>query len=67
MMSSKHYGKALERASEVLGNEERAAEWLEKNNGALGCAPNALLDDEAGLDRVLLHLHQIEISPIPYD
>ena len=56
------YKTALERATEVLGDKERAVEWLEKMSGAFDKSPKEILSDQDGLDRVLRHLHSIELA-----
>jgi uncharacterized protein (DUF2384 family) len=56
------YNTALERATEVLGDKERAVEWLEKMSNAFDKSPKEILSDQDGLDRVLRHLHSIELA-----
>ena len=56
------YKTALERATEVLGDKERAVEWLEKMSAAFEKSPKEILSDQDGLDRVLRHLHSIELA-----
>ncbi len=46
----------MERATEILGSEERAKDWVEKVSGTLGASPLELSESEEGTDRVLLHL-----------
>jgi len=57
-----HYETALERATEVLGDEEKAIEWLEKMSGTFSKSPKEILADQDGLDRVLRHLHSVELA-----
>jgi uncharacterized protein (DUF2384 family) len=53
---------ALDRAIEVFGSKERAELWLEKMSAELGTSPKALLDSKAGYERVLRHLHSVDIA-----
>jgi uncharacterized protein (DUF2384 family) len=57
-----NYDIALDRATDVLGDKERAEEWLEKMSGTLGNNPKQLLSDQDGLNRVLRHLKSIELA-----
>jgi len=57
-----YYATALERATEVLGTEEKAEEWLNKMSATLGCSPKALLNDADGLNRVLSHIRGVELA-----
>ena len=57
-----NYDIALDRATEVLGNQERAEEWLEKMSTTLGNSPRGILSDRAGLEQVLRHLHSVELA-----
>lgn len=50
----------IDRAIEVLGNEDKAKDWVEKMSSTLGDKPMNLLDTDEGLARVLLHLSGIE-------
>jgi putative toxin-antitoxin system antitoxin component (TIGR02293 family) len=50
-------------ANEVLGSEEKAAEWLKRPNRPLGNeTPLDLLDTDAGSQQVERELRQIEYS-----
>lgn len=49
----------LNRATEVLGSESAAAEWVEKRSATLGAKPRELAETPEGRDRVLLHLNGI--------
>jgi hypothetical protein len=49
----------LARATEVLGSETAAAEWIEKRSATLGATPRELAQTPEGRDRVLLHLNGI--------
>ncbi|MBC8268615.1 MAG: DUF2384 domain-containing protein [Rhodospirillaceae bacterium] len=60
-----YYESALNRAIEVLGDKERAVDWLEKMSDAFGKSPREILSDQDGLDRVLRHLHSIELALNP--
>jgi uncharacterized protein (DUF2384 family) len=53
---------ALNRAIDVLGDENRAKDWLEKMSSTLGSSPKELLSDQDGLNRVLRHLRSIELA-----
>jgi uncharacterized protein (DUF2384 family) len=55
----------LDRATDVLGDKERAVDWLEKMSEAFGKSPKEILSDQDGLDRVLRHLHSIELALNP--
>ena len=50
----------IDRATEVLGSEDKAKDWVEKMSNTLGDKPMNLLDTSEGLARVLLHLGGIE-------
>ena len=43
-------------ASDVIGNEAAAREWLDKRSGTLGASPRELAETDEGTRRVLLHL-----------
>ena len=60
-----YYETALDRATEVLGDNERAVDWLEKMSDAFGKSPKEILSDQDGLDRVFRHLHSIELALNP--
>ena len=60
-----YYKTALDRATDVLGDKERAVDWLEKMSDAFGKSPEEILSDQDGLDRVLRHLHSIELALNP--
>jgi uncharacterized protein (DUF2384 family) len=47
------------RAIEVLGSEEAADAWIEKQSATLGASPREVLATGAGRNRVLLHLNGI--------
>ncbi len=57
-----YYDDALDRATEVLGTKERAEEWLDKMSDSLGSSPRKLLDSKEGFDRVLRHIHSVELA-----
>ena len=57
-----YYETALDRATDVLGDEERAVDWLEKMSGTFGKSPKEILSDQDGLDRVLRHLRSVELA-----
>jgi len=52
----------LNRAIEVLGDEERAVEWMGKMSGTFGKSPKETLSDEDGFARVLSHLRGVELA-----
>ena len=51
--------KVIERATEVLGSEEKALEWIEHMSGTLGDKPAVLVETDEDTDRVLFHLADI--------
>ena len=53
---------ALDRAIEVFGTPERAEIWLEKMSAEFGASPKSLLDSKEGYERVLRHLHSVDIA-----
>ena len=53
---------ALDRAIEVFGTPERAELWLEKMCAEFGASPKELLDTKEGYERVLRHLHSVDIA-----
>ena len=57
-----YYSEALNRAIEVFGTRQRAEDWLEKMSAELGSAPKQLLDKKEGYDRVLRHLHSVDLA-----
>lgn len=57
-----YYSDALNRAIEVFGTEERAEDWLEKMSAELGSAPKQLLDTKDGFDRVMRHIHSVDLA-----
>lgn len=57
-----YYDVALIRATEVLGTKERAEEWLSKMSGTLGASPKELLETQDGFERVLRHIHSVELA-----
>jgi len=57
-----YYSDALDRAIEVFGTKERADEWLEKMSAELGSAPKKILTTKEGYDRVLRHLHSVDLA-----
>ena len=48
-----------EKATEVLGDAEKAVDWIEKFSSTLGAAPRDLVDSAENTARVLLHLGTI--------
>ena len=59
---SSYYSDALSRTVEVFGSEERAKDWLEKMSTELGSAPKELLNTKEGYQRVLRHLHSVDLA-----
>ncbi len=57
-----YYSEALNRAIEVFGTKERAEYWLEKMSAELGSAPRDLLNSQEGYDRVLRHIHSVDLA-----
>jgi len=57
-----NYEVALDRAVEVLGDNERAIEWLDKMSHTLGSSPKELLADTEGLNKVLRHIRSVELA-----
>jgi len=62
MTEEQFYSAALERATEVLGSTARAENWLDKMSSTLQCHPRELLSTKEGYERVLRHLHSVEIA-----
>jgi uncharacterized protein (DUF2384 family) len=59
MTSQANLNAILDRATEVLGNEAAAAEWIDKRSGTPGASPRELAVTDEGRDQVLLHLNGI--------
>ncbi len=57
-----YYSDALSRSTEVFGSKERAKDWLEKMSAELGFAPKELLNTKEGYDRVLRHIHSVDVA-----
>ena len=57
-----YYTATLNRAIEVFGTKDRAEDWLEKMSAELGAAPRLLLDTKEGYDRVMRHIHSVELA-----
>ena len=57
-----YYENCLDRAIEVFGTPERALDWLEKMSAELGAAPRELLDTKLGYERVLRHIHSVDLA-----
>ena len=56
------YSDCLNRAIDVLGTQDRAEDWLEKMSAELGAAPKQFLDTQAGYERVLRHIHSVDLA-----
>lgn len=59
MIHDQNISLILERAIDVIGNEEAAMEWIDKRSATLGATPRELAATSEGRDRVLLHLNGI--------
>lgn len=57
-----YYSDALDRAIAIFGSKERADEWLEKMSAELGSTPNKMLTTKEEYDRVLRHLHSVDLA-----
>lgn len=57
-----YYSEALNRAIDVFGSERRAEDWLEKMSAELGTAPRDLLDTKEGYERVMRHIHSVDLA-----
>ena len=62
MTEEQFYSAALERATEVLGSSSRAVSWLNKMSNTLQCHPRELLSTKEGYERVMRHLHSVEVA-----
>jgi len=56
------YEEVLDRAIEVLGTKENAIDWLEKMSATLEATPKDLCSTRDGANRVLRHLHSVELA-----
>ena len=56
MTAEENVRKILSRATDVIGNDAAAREWLDKRSGTLGATPRELAETDEGTERVLLHL-----------
>ena len=59
MTAEENVARILERATDVIGNEAAAREWLDKRSGTLGATPRELAGSTEGTDKVFLHLANI--------
>lgn len=48
--------RILDRATDVLGDHERAVEWIDHMSGTLGGTPRNVAATDEGTDAVMLHL-----------
>jgi uncharacterized protein (DUF2384 family) len=48
--------KIVEKATDVLGDEAKALDWIDHTSATLGGTPRALSETEEGTNRVLIHL-----------
>jgi uncharacterized protein (DUF2384 family) len=60
-----YYETALDRAIDVLGDKDRAVDWLEKMSDDFDKSPKEILSDQDGLNRVLRHLRSVELALNP--
>ncbi len=51
--------RIVELATEVLGSEQAASDWVGKRSATLGATPRELCATPEGRDRVVLHLNSI--------
>lgn len=51
--------RIIDKAIDVLGDEERALDWIDKTSATLGDSPSNLAVSDEGTDKVLLHLAAI--------
>jgi uncharacterized protein (DUF2384 family) len=51
--------RILELATDVLGSEQAASDWIDKRSATLGSTPRELCATPEGRDRVVLHLNSI--------
>ena len=56
MTAEENVGRILQTATDVIGNEPAAREWMDKRSGTLGGTPRELARSDEGAERVLLHL-----------
>lgn len=56
------YDEVLDRAIEVLGTQENAIDWLDKMSDTLQATPKKLCATREGANRVLRHLHSVELA-----
>ena len=56
------YADCLNRAIEVFGTKDRAEDWLEKMSAELGAAPKQFLETREGYERVLRHIHSVDLA-----
>lgn len=48
--------KIIDKATDVLGDEAKAIDWIDHTSATLGATPRQLSETQEGTDRVLLHL-----------
>jgi uncharacterized protein (DUF2384 family) len=51
--------KIIDKATDVLGDEQKALDWIDHTSATLGGTPRELSQTDSGTDRVLLHLGDI--------
>ncbi len=51
-----NFDRIIEQATDVLGDADKAHDWVEKMSATLGGIPAHIAETDEGRDRVLLHL-----------
>jgi uncharacterized protein (DUF2384 family) len=51
--------KIIDKATDVLGDEAKALDWIDHVSATLGGTPRELSNTEEGTNKVLLHLANI--------
>lgn len=51
--------RIIDKATDILGSEDRALDWIEKTSGTLQGTPHSLSETHEGTQAVLLHLATI--------
>ena len=54
--------ESLNRAIEVFSTKKRAEDRLVRVSAELGTAPNEMLDTKEGCERLLLHIHSVDLA-----
>lgn len=53
---SDNLNRILEKAADILGDRDKATDWIDHVSATLGDTPRNLSDSEEGTKKVLLHL-----------